>query len=55
MYIHTFIFGVDGVLEKCPRTKVNQFNASCGHVYEDILILDVAVDHTLRLAVFGGL
>lgn len=54
-YVRTFIFRVDSVLEKCSRAKVNQFDAPCGHVYEDIFILDVPVDHTLRLAVFGGL
>ena len=54
-YVHTFILRVDSIFEKCSRPKVYQLDASSGHVYEDIFILDVTVDNTLRLTVFGGL
>ena len=53
--LHTFILWVDGILEKCSGAKVYQLDAPRAHVYEDVLILDVTVDHPLRLAVFGGL
>lgn len=43
--------GVDGVLENCPRAKVNEFELPRAQVHQQVLVLDVPVHDAAAVAV----
>lgn len=41
-------------MQQGPRTKINEFNATPAEVYQDVLILDIAMDNSASMAVLDS-